>query len=83
MWWMVTYLTASGELTVPGSWCLFVPGTHFHLPQEIVAYLLKSEICNYTHGTQFCQIQIYLFELEQKHRRILFFMGLQNFYLHN
>lgn len=31
----VTDLTASGELTVPGSWSLIVPGAHLHLPQEM------------------------------------------------
>lgn len=31
----VTNLTASGELTVPGSWSLCVPRAHLHLPPEL------------------------------------------------
>ena len=31
----VTDLAASGKLAVPGSWSLFVPRTHLHLPPEL------------------------------------------------
>lgn len=33
-----TDLTASGELTVPGTWSLFVPGIHLHLPRKFTRH---------------------------------------------
>lgn len=42
----MTDLTASGELTVPGAWSLFVPGAHLYLsPQVPTSQIIVTQLC--------------------------------------